>query len=96
MRLTHAALIGLGGLFSDVPDVVADTAAREARIRFNASLPPNCTRGWRGRGNGLVAICALRDRYHVRYIDGRIDVCGAPACTDKTGMIDAFLRRQGF
>ncbi len=96
MRVVCVIIVILSGLAVPFQATVANPAEREARIRFNASLPPNCARGWNGRGNGLVAVCVLGGRYQVRFINGRVAVCGAASCMDRAREVDVFLRRRGF
>jgi hypothetical protein len=82
--------------FLAIHPMPAQAYDRESRVRFDASLPPNCASGWNGRGIGVVAICMLANRVQARFIDGRIVVCGAMNCADRAAQIDAYLRMRGF
>jgi|GEM_PF-2726145 len=72
------------------------TVDRQARVQFNAMLPPGCVSGWYGRGIGIVAICSLGWRANVRFIDGYVLPCAVYDCRDHAARIDYFLRLYGF
>ena len=69
---------------------------RESRVIFNFGLPSYCASGWNGRGIGVVAVCGINWRRHVRFIDGYVLPCMYPDCRDRAPRINNFLDYNGF
>lgn len=96
MRSVMVIALGLASLLATPQKADAMFIDRQSRVLFNVALPPNCMPGWYGRGIGIVAICSLGWRRHVRFIDGYVLPCAYPDCRDHAPRIEHFLRYNGF